>query len=209
MQTFNFVQFINKQTANGIEPDIFKVFKIIPPINHKDGVWLAGGAIRRALLNEPLSSDVDLFFKDEASLAKYRAEITKASETNGFKIISEKENENNIQITIKTSDGRIIPIQLIKIRYYNTIEEILGSFDFTICQFGYDGVNLYCGDTALWDLGRKRILVNNITYPVASLRRLIKYTQQGFYACQGALNEFLLCVTENPEKLNNNSQYMD
>ena len=103
-------------------------------------------------------------------------------------------------------------VQLIKTNYYDSPETLLNTFDFTLCQFAIEvnktGV-LYCGDTALYDVARKRLVVNQIEYPVASLRRMIKYTQQGFYACEGCLTEFLKIVSEQPELITNKPKYLD
>ena len=63
-------------------------------------------------------------------------------------------------------------------------------FDYTICQFAVDTNGmLWCGDHSLWDLARKRLAVHRITFPVSSLRRLLKYTSKGFYACSGCRKE--------------------
>jgi len=72
----------------------------------------------------------------------------------------------------------------------------------------FDGTTLTVGDFTLWDLGRKRLAVHRITFPVSSMRRVLKYTRQGFYACNGALNSLLRATADNPE-LRTDIAYVD
>jgi hypothetical protein len=63
------------------------------------------------------------------------------------------------------------------------------------------------GEYALLDVMRKRIVINKITYPVSSLRRLIKYTHQGYYACNGCLQELLTFAADNKNLVVENPVY--
>lgn len=100
-------------------------------------------------------------------------------------------------------------IQLIEKRFFADAEELINYFDFTICQFVTDGTTLLCGDFSLWDLGRKKLVVNKITYPVSSMRRMIKYANQGFYVCNGSMVQFLQQVVEDPQILETAFDYVD
>ena len=207
MQTFNFNDFLVRQgPLEGVE--LFELFdKSIIPKPVKDQIWVAGGAIRRTIANQPLDTDVDYFFK-------------KGSKSLDFKGLLSQRNENDVEVLRKTDTATTyvvrytndnqqtstIKVQEIKVDFYDSIEQLLNTFDFTICQFAYDGENLHCGDYSLHDLGRKRLVINNITYPVASLRRLIKYTQQGYYACQGTMTQFLETTIDNPHLLQNTKE---
>lgn len=71
------------------------------------------------------------------------------------------------------------------------------SFDFTICQFALLKDKVYTGDMSLLDLGGKKLVPHKITFPVASMRRAIKYAKKGFYMCAGSAKEFLeKCAAE-------------
>lgn len=204
MQTYNFKDFLLRQTTLQ-EVELFKLFsdKILP-IPEKDKFWIAGGAIRRTITNQPLETDVDYFFKRDALDYDFKGhlldmlgksvEILRQTDINTTYKVNYLNNENQ---------RKEIKIQEIFVNGYDSPEELLKSFDFTICQFAYDGENLYAGDYSFHDLGRKRIVINNITYPVSSMRRLIKYTQQGYYACQGTMTSFLNIVSANPDLLKN------
>jgi hypothetical protein len=53
----------------------------------------------------------------------------------------------------------------------------------------------------LWDLGRKRLAIHKVTYPVATMRRMIKYTRQGFNACAGCMATLLRETATSPEAM--------
>lgn len=100
-------------------------------------------------------------------------------------------------------------VQLIEKRFYSSVKDIIEFFDFTICQFVTDGKIVVCGDFSLWDLGRKRLVVNTITFPVSSMRRMIKYANQGYYICNGSMTEFLNSVIQDPDMLESRFEYVD
>ncbi|MNV76271.1 hypothetical protein D3C71_1696100 [compost metagenome] len=93
--------------------------------------------------------------------------------------------------------------------YYDSAETLLDSFDFTITQLAYDGTDLIFGKYTLWDLTRKRLALHKLTYGVATTRRLIKYTNQGFTACAGVLQSILEAVVANPDVIQSDVKYVD
>lgn len=204
MQTLNFNKFleerVNKETRDfELFNDIF--FSYTPDI--KDYGWLAGGAIRRLITGDKMDSDFDFFFRSKEKFDEFYIGI---KGDKNIEIVKEVKNDNNLQLTVNIlgENGPIyknIIYQLITIDYYEKVEDLLESFDFTLCQFATDGDLLYCGDMALWDTANKRIVVNKITYPVASLRRILKYSKQGYYACNGCLTTFLLEAAKDPNKI--------
>jgi len=205
MQTFaiTFKEFLSRQHSE----EKLEFFDIEGKLNSygihitsDKGIFISGGAIRRTIQGKPLDSDVDLFFTNgnvmvetHDSIQQHCKLLTKTDTNSTFEMeyFDSSSGKNGEISEYSTEDKRKIKIQLIYISYYSSMEELLNSFDYTICQFGYCDGKLCCGDYSLYDLGRNRLVVNKITYPVASLRRLIKYTSQGFYACSGALTEFL------------------
>lgn len=188
LQIFNFIDFL---TRYGIVYEDTQLSKLDLPIISQFGPWIAGGAIRRTIIKEKLNSDIDIFFRNIEQYEEFKLALDARD------YIKKKENQFNI--TYIKND---IEVQLININFYQSPLEIINSFDFTICQFVFDGTYLYCGKTALWDLARKRLVVNKITYAIASMRRIIKYTKQGFYACNGTMNAILESVIKNPEIIN-------
>lgn len=206
MNKFYLTDFLSRSTDIAIDDTpLFKVLKELPELGwdrsffmNKDGPgpWLAGGALRRTLQGFKLDSDFDFFFHSAEQLEEFST-LLQAKNKNLHK---SKETEHHVEFKgVVGEDNLEVKVQLIRFAYYNSPEEVIDSFDFTICQFAYDGLELIYGDYALWDLGRKRLAVNKITYPLSTMRRVLKYTKQGFNACSGCLSAILRAIPENPE----------
>ena len=156
--------------------------------------WIAGGFLRRILENNKIfESDIDLFFPNQVNYDKFKDYLT----SKGFKLT--KENDKNstwLGLTkSELSEPIAVEIQLIKVKFFSEITELIDEFDFTNCMLATNLANpqeIVHGSLTLLDIGQKRLVVNKITYPIASLRRLIKYVKQGYYACEGCLQQLLL-----------------
>lgn len=186
------------------ETDLQKILTVLPPLSAQ-GPWLGGGSLRRTVSNMPLESDFDFFFSDQDQIGRF----TSALPSLGLSKKKETQHHEQWEGYIPAIE-RMVVLQCIKFQYYKTAQEVIDSFDFSICQFSYDGENVYCSDYALWDLGRRRLAVNKITFPVSSMRRLLKYTRQGFTACDGCLAALSLAIAENPQLADNmNVAYVD
>lgn len=161
------------------ETDFMRVYAALPAPGPQ-GPWLAGGSLRRLITGNRELGDFDYFFRDKDQLVAFQEML----DALGFKL--KYTNEHNSTYTGAVGETEVI-VQAIFIRYYATVQALLDSFDFTLCQLAYDGSLLHLGEYTLWDVGRKRLAVHRITYPVSTLRRLLKYTNQGYYACSGCL----------------------
>lgn len=171
------------------------------------GPWLAGGAIRRVVMGETtIKSDFDLFFRDAAQFEAAHVAMLEM----GFRAV--RGNESNVvfirEVEFNGDKVKLI-VQLIRIRFYESPEALLDEFDFTICQFAYDGNEMICSAYALWDVSRRRISVHRISFAVASVRRLMKYSKQGFTVCGGAIRELLGQVIQRPETAGGTMLYID
>lgn len=159
------------------------------------GAWLAGGALRRTLIGHSLDSDFDFFFKSADALEAW-ADILPSS----LKLVRETEHHKHYRGTIEGSELPI-DVQAIRFRFYETAEQVIDSFDYTVTMFCLDGKDLVTTPYALWDLGRRKLAVHKVTYPVATMRRLLKYTKQGFTACAGCLQSILKETATSPEAM--------
>lgn len=215
MQTLDFDTFFAR-SADVLSEDheLFQALDRLPPVSDV-GPWLAGGALRRTLLRQPLASDFDFFF---ASEGQFNLFCERMKEKGAWQT---SKNEHNTTFRLPSVGPKPIgenefsayqpeiEVQAITTRWYDRLEDVLDSFDFTICQFGYDGDRLVCGDYSLWDLGRKRLVPHKITFGTASMRRLLKYTNQGFTICAGGLSNILEQVVAEPEIIRAETQYLD
>lgn len=158
--------------------------------------WLAGGIVRRAISNKKLDSDWDFFFHNKTDFDIF-IDKTKAM---GGEFLSKTKNNQSF---VYRKNDYTYTIQAINVQYYETLEHVLDTFDFTICQFGLlDEDTIMCGNFSLYDLGRKRLVVNKVTYGISTIRRLIKYSKQGFYACDGTISTIAQSLIDNPEIAN-------
>lgn len=188
---------VTRTNGNDSWNTFLKILEELPPITEA-GPWLCGGAMRRLVAGAELDSDFDYFFANEQQVKAFE-QWMKAHAG-----MIERENQFNKTWRVK---GR--QVQQITIRYYQSIEDALGSFDFTICQFGWDGAQITVGPFSLWDLARKRIAIHQLTYGVSTLRRLMKYSRQGFTVCGGVLADILQRTVETPESINHNVVSID
>ncbi len=148
----------------------------------KEGPWVAGSALRRLISGIPQTSDTDYFFGSEQQRGKWE----NAMKAKGLK---EKSRVEKVNVTFEGAACGLI--QGIYLRYYNDPAAVINSFDYTICQLAYDGVNLIVGPYTLWDLARKRLAVHQISHGVSSIRRLLKYERQGYTVCSGTIHKIL------------------
>ncbi|MGR9413121.1 hypothetical protein [Rhizobium leguminosarum] len=184
------------------ETTLAKVLSGLPPLS-PSGPWIAGGALRRTLLRQELDSDFDFFFRNPDQLSIFTSELDRR----GMEKV--RETEHHVHYRGRVGDSaELIDIQCIRFAFYADAEAVIDSFDFTICQFAFDGTSLTSGPYSLWDLGRKRLAVHRVTYPVSSMRRVLKYATQGFKACNGCLATLLRATAENPS-LNMEIAYVD
>lgn len=138
-----------------------------------NGPWLAGGAVLSWYNNNPVGlGDFDLFFKDLKQFDEMFGRLMRNHAT----IIYTSENALTLHLTI---DDDVKRLQLIRKRYFNSAEEILSSFDFTICQLATDGYSVVSANKTHEHIKDKRIV---LTGPPSRsvIKRIIKYTSYGY-----------------------------
>ncbi|MCR9214805.1 MAG: hypothetical protein NXI13_13900 [Proteobacteria bacterium] len=198
MESFTISEFCERYGPAEIEEtDFGKALKILPDL-YAEGPWLAGGAVRRFVSNKPQDSDFDLFFASEGQMEEVKQKLLDA----GAKV----KNTNDFNTTLL---HKKLLIQLIHIQYYESLEDTLNNFDFSLCKFGYDGTEIVVGKWSMWDLANKRLVPEDISYATSTLRRIIKYTRQGFTICSGGLAHILTQVVQNPEIIQQEIEYID
>lgn len=166
-----------------------------------NGPFLVGGSVRRFILGKPQDSDFDIGFASQSQLESSAATLLERGakqtiDTNFYRGFT-------IEIGEKT---RVI--QFLKVAY-GTAAEVIDSFDFTICQTAFDSESLIFGDYTLYDLGRKRLAIHKVTHAKSTVRRLLKYGNQGFTVCNGCIDSILKAVVANPSLADSNIHYVD
>ena len=201
MQKFNFKEFLSRYQDGVDDNELFLTLKELPNLS-PDGPWLAGGALRRTCKGQPLDSDFDFFFKNEEQYENFCKNVKQL----GFEETAKNEHNTTFAGTIAKKN---VLVQAININFYDSIQDVLDSFDFTITQFGFDGSDLYSGEYALWDLARNKLALHRLTFGVSTVRRMIKYTKQGYTACQGTFVDILNSIVKNPHLIEEDIEYID
>lgn len=137
------------------------------PFNMENGPWIAGGAMRKYWVGQEMGkSDWDIYFKNERQFQKVLDILAPMSfnERKNLKI------ETKNAVTVFFRDGEEYhDVQLIK-KYFDSSEDVINSFDFTVCQFITDGDIIKYGEHTLSDNKNKLIRLN----------RKERLTQKGF-----------------------------
>lgn len=179
------------------------------------GPWVAGGSVRRLIAGLPQDSDFDFFFADQAQFDAF------CKDMKARKATVQHENDFNITFLLPkakaepigddefTVAGPELKVQAIRLQFFPTLAETLEGFDFSLCKFGYDGTSLVCGQYSLFDLASKRLVPDRISFGTSTLRRIIKYTKQGYTICSGGLASILQQVVDDPSIIQAEVEYVD
>jgi hypothetical protein len=209
MQEFNLYHYVSRarDVNSGYPKFLLDTLRLLPDTNIVDGPWLAGGAVRRLLDGSRKHSDLDFFFRNEEELEVWRNLMRISSQNGKFKLIKDEDRAHNVTMTLVIDDTEV-DVQLIKF-YFPNARSIIQWFDYTICQCVAaldvdvnDSFELVLGDYAAYDIARRRLVVNNMHHAVSSVRRLIKYANQGYTACGGTIAEILRRVAEDSSIIN-------
>ena len=107
-----------------------------------------------------------------------------------------------------------LPIQLIKLAWYTDAEHVIDSFDLTVAQFAVQimregNAELVANPISFIDLARKRLVLHRMQFPSSTLRRVIKYSKKGYYACPGSLATISEEIAKNIANDNQQFVYID
>lgn len=152
-----------------------------PEITPLDKCWIAGGAVRQYFCGNEKPSDIDYFFANEEAEKKMIDLLVSRGAS-----ITSKQNH----LTSLIYNGQLI--QAIKYKYFANQQELINSFDFTVCQFVYNSFEEVCATMeAIVTVGRNHLMVNNIAKETAvdSLRRAFKYADKGYKPCLGTIKD--------------------
>lgn len=162
---------------------------------HKN-VVLAGGSIRSSFEGTP-ANDFDIFFLTDKKSKDFEA-VSDFFDLDGtadkhvnhaqMKEVRDWLVKMGFRVAFECVKGELITlkagsvkIQLIYKEKWLSVQELLGSFDFTICQFAtYDFSTLWTSTKAIKDVKKRRLSLFEMKYPLATLNRLHKYRKYGY-----------------------------
>lgn len=170
------------------------------------GAFLAGGSLRTLISDEEVS-DFDVFFSWlspiitpenqnpclEIPLGTATPEIPRYSNVEAIKRKLEKEK---FKLIFSCPEGKMfsykkgdMKIQLI-LEITDRPQQIIEQFDFNACCAAFDGEFFYYSKEFIRDVKTKKLSINQITYPVATIKRMVKYAAKG-YNINGACFQFM------------------
>lgn len=168
--------------ANFIFNDVFKTVKEETAAK----LWLAGGSLS-SLCTKRMVHDYDIFSNDPEAIVTYLKKFVHKQNNSSSKIFE------NDQVCNAYHNG--IKIQVIKQYPFNTAQQLVEYFDFTVCAAAYDGQSFYAHDRFFIDNAQRRLVINNLPHPLATFRRTYKYASYGYEMCPIAMNTILKTVT--------------
>lgn len=148
-----------------------------PILEAVNGGWVAGGALRDYFAKSANYSDIDVFFINEDA---YNQARKKLKQLNAFKVMYSHK-------TLAAFKWRTKTIQLIGTHFFQDPAETISNFDFTVCCAAVDLQKVYHHEHFFEDLACKRLAINSLPFPLATLERLQKYAKKGYTACNGTL----------------------
>lgn len=184
-----FRKYIKFQTG-GIKPwKLSKIGFILD--NMVNGSYLAGGSIRSLINTKEPVSDYDLFFKNKESRDEQCDRLVSLGFEEVFRCPADE------LITLKFMGQ--VKVQLISKRYYPTYRELLDSFDFNVCKAcieysEYSDYFVYVTRSFVKGVMFKKLRVENIEYPVATINRIGKYTSRGYRVDESNLADMIFMI---------------
>lgn len=166
-------------------------FPTVMNILENSRTYLAGGLLRTLISAESLSSektDIDLFFSDDFT---YQAVKSLLSSIEGFERIFECPEDKLVTFRDQATGWKY---QCIAVGFYQSLLDLVSSFDFTTTCFGTDGNILVFHKNAIIDTMEAVLRWNKITFPASSLRRMMKYARKGFVMPESEYQYFVECV---------------
>lgn len=172
-----------------VHQDDWEAVTIVKP-SLKTGPWIAGGSCLRWYQNLPVGeSDIDVFCSD----AKQAADaIQRVKDTGRFS--TKYESPNATTFSYWSQDGsKQWTIQIITRRFFNSLDDVIRSFDITVCEIGTCGTEWILGSITARDI-RERNLRFKLPLQADAVKRLTKYWTYGFRPVEGTVE----MISNNP-----------
>lgn len=133
---------------------------------------LAGGSLR-TILNCAAEkvSDFDLFFKSFQGVPALREKLLAAGWENVFSCPEEK------LFTYKKGSHKL---QLICETEFSSPAQLIESFDLTPCVSAYYDGEIFFTREFVRSVFKKRARIQNVSFPIATIKRIVKYAQKGY-----------------------------
>ena len=151
----------------------------------KNGPWIAGGACLRWYQGQPVGeNDIDVFCRDAIQAQQVIDEIKSYG-----RFQTKFESENAITLYHHAKDhSNSWTIQVITRRYFKSLQEVIDSFDITVCEIGTGGNEWKLGKQTARDI-RERNLRFKLPLQSDAPKRLTKYWVYGYRPVEGTIEQ--------------------
>lgn len=173
-----------------VHKDDLEPVSIIQPDAEK-GPWIAGGAPLRWYQGISVGqSDIDVFCRSPR-----QAELLIERIKSYGRFMVKFESDNAVTISYSQKDyTKEWTLQVIKRRFFNSLEDVINSFDITVSQIGTGGNEWVMGPFTARDIREKNLRFKLPLQPDAP-KRLTKYWTYGYRPVEGTVEQ----ICKNPE----------
>lgn len=165
-------------------------------------VFVAGGAVNSVFSNREVN-DVDLYFPSVDSFHKFMNTIID-EELVKFSFVSKK----SITMIQKSERVRDFKLQAVICGWYNTVESVFDSFDFTCCMGAWmpNKEEFVLHPRFMMDIAARGLHVNtNTKFPFQTVKRILKYMGYGYNINRLELYKLLFSIAMNTKVENWNN----
>lgn len=147
--------------------------------------WIAGGSIRDLCQDGTCNTDIDVFFYNRDDIERAHAKLHSIEGSH-----LDLENER----VYKWNVPGIGKVDIVRLPFRDP-QVCIDSFDFTVCSAAIDHLGrFYCHKRFFQDLEAKALVVNQLPFPLSTMRRMQKYIQKGYTICQGGILEIAKAI---------------
>lgn len=176
-------------------------------LSNMDGVYLAGGSLRNLLGGDDKISDIDLFFRDQKALTSAMEFMEqfegseggcwfKAFECPAKELITYKSAIESLMYGDATQEeyNNQRKVQFITKSFYPDPLSLISTFDFIpTCACLYQGA-LYTHKDWVRHVKKRTLGYNFVSYPVASIFRMMKYRDKGYTVLTDTVLEMVVDI---------------
>jgi hypothetical protein len=157
----------------------------------KHGPWIAGGAPLRWWQGQSVGeNDIDVFC---ANAKQAEDVIERIKDYGRWQRKFDSDNATTLSYWAKDNVSKTWTIQVIKRRYFGSLQEIIDNFDMTVCEIGTGGNEWLLNKHTARDI-RERNLRMKLPLQPDALKRVVKYWTYGYRPVDGVLE----AVQNNP-----------
>lgn len=197
MHTYNLDGFCYSEFRRPFsETELGKFVALLPPLQ---GAWIAGGAVRRMVMDEPTGDDIDVFFKHESAYYQFQCELGRNAQ-----FMEETKRRRVYQIR---GEHRTVKIDLVHARYFPSPDDILWDFDLTCCQFAIDNDQMYVGSLSMLHAAMRICKPANTAKLRMWPQHLVRYLRQGFKGSPEAIDILVKEMEADPKCLTRPPEY--